>query len=91
MFGSAENQLVEVCKNVAQMCGIKGVMSMAEFTVGCIFLLLYGLKGGYRLLIVQFSHLVVSDSLRSHGLQQARLPCPSPTPGACSSSCPLSW
>lgn len=51
LFGSAENQLVEVYKNVAQMCGIKGVMSMAEFTVGCIFLLLYGLKGGYRLLI----------------------------------------
>lgn len=51
MFGSAENQLVEVCKSVAQTCGIKGVTSMAEFTVGCIFLLIYGLKGGCRLLI----------------------------------------
>ena len=30
---------------------------------------------------VQFSHSVVSDSLRPHGLQHARLPCPSPTPG----------
>ena len=30
---------------------------------------------------------VVSDSLRPHGLQLARLPCPSPTPGACSNSC----
>ena len=29
---------------------------------------------------VQFSHSVVSDSLRLHGLQHARLPCPSPTP-----------
>ena len=28
---------------------------------------------------VQFSHSVVSDSLRPHGLQHARLPCPSPT------------
>ena len=28
--------------------------------------------------------------LRPHGLQHARLPCPSPTPGACSSSCPSS-
>ena len=28
--------------------------------------------------------------LRPHGLQHARLPCPSPTPGACSSSCPFS-
>ena len=37
-----------------------------------------------------FSHSVVSGSLRSRGLQRARLPCPSPTPGACSNSCPLS-
>ena len=40
--------------------------------------------------VVQFSHSVVSDSLWSHGLQHARLPCPSPTPGACSNSCPSS-
>ena len=39
---------------------------------------------------VQFSHWVVSDSLRSHGLQLARLPCPSPTPGVYWNSCPLS-
>jgi len=39
---------------------------------------------------VQFSCSVVSDSLRPHGLQHARLPCPSPTPGIYSSSCPLS-
>ena len=33
----------------------------------------------------------MSDSLRPHGaLQHARLPCPSPTPGACSNSCPSS-
>ena len=38
---------------------------------------------------VQFSHSIVSDSLWLHGLQHARLPCPSPTPGACSNSCPL--
>ena len=31
---------------------------------------------------VQFSHSVVSDSLRLHGLQHDRLPCPSPTPRA---------
>ena len=39
---------------------------------------------------VQFSHSVMSDSLWLHGMQHARLPCPSPTPGACSNSCPLS-
>ena len=32
----------------------------------------------------------MSDSLRPYGLQHARLPCPSTTPGACSNSCPLS-
>ena len=39
---------------------------------------------------VQFSCSVVSESLRPHTLQHARLPCPSPSPGACSNSCPLS-
>ena len=39
---------------------------------------------------VQFSRSVVSDSLRPHGLQHARLPCLSPTPGVYSNSCPLS-
>ena len=40
--------------------------------------------------VLQFSHSVVSDSLWLHGLQHARLPCLSPTPRACSNSCPLS-
>ena len=38
---------------------------------------------------VQFSHSVMSDSLPPHGLQYARLPSLSPTPRACSNSCPL--
>ena len=33
---------------------------------------------------------VVSDSLRPHGLQHMRLPCPSPSPRVCLNSCPLS-
>ena len=41
-------------------------------------------------LLLLFSHSVVSDSLWSHGLQHARLPCPSPTPRVYSNSCPLS-
>ena len=43
------------------------------------------------LLILQFSHSVMSDSLRPHGLQHARPPCPSPAPRVYSNSCPLSW
>ena len=38
----------------------------------------------------QFSLPVMSNPLRPHGLQLTRLPCPSPTPGACSNSCPQS-
>ena len=39
---------------------------------------------------VQFSRSVMFSSLRLHGLQHTRLPCPSPTPRACSNSCPSS-
>ena len=40
---------------------------------------------------VQFNRSVVPDSLRPHGLQHARPPCPSATPGFYPNSCPLSW
>ena len=43
-----------------------------------------------KLSTVQFSRSVMSDSLWLHGLQHARLLCPSPTPGVCSNLCPLS-
>ena len=39
---------------------------------------------------IQFSYSVMSNSLWPHGLQHARLLCPSPTPRACSNSCPSS-
>ena len=39
---------------------------------------------------VWFSCLDVYDSLQPHGLQHTTLPCPSPTPGVCSNSCPSS-
>ena len=42
------------------------------------------------ILLLSFRRSVVSDSLRPHELQHAWLPCPSPSPGACSNSCPLS-
>ena len=52
------------------------------------------LRGEYHLLPIsqfgQFSHSVVSDSLRPHELQHARPPCPSPTPGVHSNLCPSS-
>ena len=45
----------------------------------------------FRPYSVQFSRSFVSDSLRPHELQPLRPPCPSPTPGVYSNSCPLSW
>ena len=39
--------------------------------------------------LLLFSCSVISVSLQHHGLQHTRLPCPSPSPGACSNSCPL--
>ena len=60
--------------------------------------LLWGIKSQMNILLimsrfssVQFSRSVVSDSLRPHGLQHTRLPCLSPTLGACSNSCPSNW
>ena len=41
--------------------------------------------------VSQFSRSAMSNSLRPHGLQHARLLCPSPTPRAYSNSCPSSW
>ena len=43
-----------------------------------------------KLISVQFSHLVVSDSLQPHEPQHARPPCPSPTPRVHPNPCPLS-
>ena len=41
-------------------------------------------------LLLSFSRLVMSDSLPPCGLQHTRLPRPSPSPGVCLNSCPLS-
>ena len=53
-----------------------------------VFLSVYVCK--YLLLLLLFSCSVVSGSLWHHGLQHARVPCPSLSPGACSNSYPLS-
>ena len=64
-------------------------MIMNETVQKLSFLILLLTDVGVKV-IVQFSFSVMSDSLSPHGLQHARLPCPSPTPGACSNSWPLS-
>ena len=52
---------------------------------------LWWIHAGHRHWGVQFSCSVMSDSLWPHGLQYASYPFSSPTSGACSNSCPLSW
>ena len=77
------------------MCGFLLVRRFLSF---CVYVISgHGVPYPFSLLIpsylyaaVQFSHSVAFDSLRPHELQNTRLPCPSPTPGACSNSCPLS-
>ena len=46
--------------------------------------------GSVATFFLLFSCSVVSDFLWPYGLQHARIPCPSPSPRACSNSCPLS-
>ena len=64
-----------------------------KFVCERLFSVLLGIYPGVEFL-GHFSSIqcrsVASDSLWPHGLQHARLPCPSPTPGACSNLCPSS-
>ena len=55
-----------------------------------LFGLLFNGQDVFQFSSVQFSHSVVSDSLRPHELQHSRSPCPSPTPRVHPNSCPLS-
>ena len=48
-------------------------------------------RHGTHLVSLQFSCSVMSGSLQPHGLQHARLPCPSQTPRVYSNACPSTW
>ena len=61
----------------------------AEITLEVISTIVGFLSNSY-VQSAQFSLSGMSDSLQPHGLQHSRLPCPSPTPGGCSISCPSS-
>ena len=72
-----------ICKFIG---GGKTISLLAQFSLNPLeTIILVTLK------TVQFTHSVVSDSLRPHERQHARPPCPSPTPGVYSNSFPLSW
>ena len=59
--------------------------------LNCYYYYYYFLSHNFEglLLLLLFNHTVMSDSLRPHGLQDARLPCLSSSPRACSNLCPL--
>jgi len=72
-------------------------MCVYMHTYICIYVYIYAymyvyvcMYSIYTYVSVQLSHLVISDYLWSHGLQHAWFPCLSPTPRACSNSCPSS-
>ena len=64
------------------------VIISRDFNFQCT---LFSFSKLYLFSSVQFSRSVVSDSLWPHELQHARPPCPSPSPGVHSDSCPSSW
>ena len=69
--------------------GIESTSLMSPILAG-IFFTTSSTWEGPCYVSVQFSRSVMSDSLQPHGLQHARLPCPSPTPRVYSNSCPSS-
>ena len=91
------SQSFTVSRSLLKLVSIESMMPSNYLIHCCLFLLLpsffhsirvFSNETSHQLSSVQFSRSVVSDSLRPHGLQHARLPCPSPTPGTYSNSCP---
>ena len=72
-------------------CSMPGFPVHHQFqfiTTGPIYAMLTHLYSSFN--SVQFSHLVMSDSMQPHEPQHTRPPCPSPIPGIYPNSCPLS-
>ena len=79
-------------KNTSLTCNYSLTFSWLNFCEDryfVVFLTCRALKQYLANSSVQFSHSVVSDSLRPHEPRHARAPWPSPTPGVYSNSCPL--
>ena len=76
----------EYISNDFYMC--LGAVEILCFFYSRAFLVYLGMTLLLTFGSVQFSHSVMSDSLRPHELQHARSPCPSPTPRVHSNPCP---
>ena len=86
--GSKEAKAVRRKSTVHIWVGLRAITWVHQFGAKTFPLPLLILLDQFR--SVQFSHSVVSDSSRPHGLQHDRPPCPSPNPRVYSDSCPLS-
>ena len=78
---------LSVCQSYAPFL----YLLILTFHLACTFPIFRGLKEIPPSVLLLFSCSVMSDTLQPHGLQHARLPCSSSSPGVCSNSCPLSW
>ena len=74
--------------SLLKLMSIESVMPSNHLILCCPLLLLLSIIPSIS--SVQFSHSAVSDSLQPHEPQQARPPCPPPTPGVHPDPCPLS-
>ena len=80
------------CKN-SSVFSIKlniWIISSIHHSLDFLFLFKFTFLSLFVLTSVQFSRLVMSDSLQPHERQHTRPPCPSPTPGVHPNPCPLS-
>ena len=68
----------------------KNYLGTAFFSFQWLYVFIYWTNTYWTFSSFPFSRSVVSDSLRPHESQHARPPCPSPTPGGLSNSCPWS-
>ena len=84
--------LYYICQRMITVTWCSGVDSHQLMRTDCVYVDIF--TTGHSVMfsqLVQFSHSVVFDSLRPHESQHTRPPCPSPTPGVYSNSCPLNW
>ena len=80
-----ENRLTNVTFNTR-----KDIFIIFIYIKMHMYVCMYRYTHKHLILLLVFSHSVVSDSLQPHGQQHTRLPCPSSFPIVCSNSCPLS-
>ena len=76
-----------LCPLIHTSFKLKNLLDYSCFTMLCFCCTVEWISYMYTFLL--FGCSVVSDSLPPHGLQYTRLPCHSPSPRACSGSCPL--